>query len=110
MVARSAYAQLRYSPVLLAATVFAMLLVYVLPPLAALLAHEAAKGIGFAIWGAMAILFAPTLMFYGRSPLAGVFLPLIALVFVAFTLDSAWQHARGRGGMWKGRFQAVRSP
>ncbi len=110
MVARSAYAQLRYSPVLLAATVFAMLLVYVLPPLAALMANGVAQGIGFAIWAAMAILFAPTLMFYGRSPLAGAFLPLIALVYVAFTLDSAWQHARGRGGMWKGRFQAVRSP
>ena len=110
MVARSAYAQLRYSPVFLAATVFAMLLIYALPPLAALLTSGAAQGIGFAIWAAMAILFAPTLMFYGRPPLASVFLPLIALVYVAFTLDSAWQHAQGRGGMWKGRIQAVRSP
>jgi hypothetical protein len=25
---------------------------------------------------------------------------------MAFTLDSAYQHARGRGGMWKGRAQA----
>jgi len=25
---------------------------------------------------------------------------------VAFTLDSAYQHARGRGGLWKGRAQA----
>jgi hypothetical protein len=24
---------------------------------------------------------------------------------MAFTLDSAYQHARGRGGMWKGRAQ-----
>jgi hypothetical protein len=26
-----------------------------------------------------------------------------------FTLDSAWQHWRGCGGMWKGRAQAVRA-
>jgi hypothetical protein len=24
---------------------------------------------------------------------------------MAFTIDSAYQHARGRGGMWKGRVQ-----
>jgi len=25
---------------------------------------------------------------------------------MAFTLDSAYQHVRGRGGSWKGRVQA----
>ena len=33
-------------------------------------------------------------------------LPAIAAMYMAFTLDSAYQHARGRGGMWKGRAQA----
>jgi hypothetical protein len=33
-------------------------------------------------------------------------LPVIAAIYMAFTLDSAYQHARGRGGMWKGRAQA----
>jgi hypothetical protein len=33
-------------------------------------------------------------------------LPAIAAVYMAFTVDSAYQHARGRGGMWKGRSQA----
>jgi hypothetical protein len=58
----------------------------------------------------MALMFAPTLMFYRLSPLWGVVLPLIALAYLAFTLDSAWQHARGRGGLWKGRIQAARLP
>jgi hopene-associated glycosyltransferase HpnB len=110
MVARSAYAQLRYSPALLGGTVLAMLLLYLLPPLAALTADGAASGVGLAIWAIMAIMFAPMLMFYGQSPLAGALLPLIALVYLAFTLDSAWQYARGRGGMWKGRFQAAGPP
>jgi hypothetical protein len=32
---------------------------------------------------------------------AGV--PLVALLYLAMTLDSARLHARGRGGTWKGR-------
>jgi len=32
-------------------------------------------------------------------------LPAIAAIYMAFTLDSAYQHARGCGGMWKGRAQ-----
>jgi hypothetical protein len=101
---------LRYSPIALAGTVLAMLLVYVLPPIAALFAAGPAHWAGWAIWATMAILFAPTLMFYRLTPLWGLALPAIALAYVAFTLDSAWQHARGRGGMWKGRIQAARSP
>jgi hypothetical protein len=87
-----------------------MLFVYVLPPLAALFAQGPEKWVGMAIWAMMAILFAPTLVFYGLSPLWGALLPIVALIYVAFTLDSAWQHARGRGGMWKGRIQVARSP
>jgi hypothetical protein len=40
------------------------------------------------------------------SPLWGLALPAIALAYMAYTLDSAWQYARGRGGSWKGRAQA----
>jgi len=46
------------------------------------------------------------LRFYGLSRLWGLALPAIAATYMAFTLDSAYQHARGRGGMWKGRAQA----
>jgi hypothetical protein len=34
-------------------------------------------------------------------------LPVIAAAYAAFTLDSAYQHWRGRGGQWKGRSQAL---
>jgi hypothetical protein len=46
------------------------------------------------------------LRLYGRSPLWGFALPLIAAVYLGFTLDSAYQHSAGRGGLWKGRIQA----
>jgi hopene-associated glycosyltransferase HpnB len=106
MVARSAYAQLRYSPVLLAATVAGMAVIYLAPVLLALFGHGFAKTAGVMVWAAMAIMFQPVLGFYQLSPLWGPFLPAIALAYMVFTLDSAYQNARGRGGLWKGRVQA----
>jgi hopene-associated glycosyltransferase HpnB len=107
MVSRSAYAQLRYSPLVLAGTVVGMALTYLAPPLLALFASGAARWLGLLAWGLMAIAFVPTLRLYGRSVLWGLALPAIALCYMLFTLDSALQFARGKGGMWKGRVQAL---
>ena len=107
MVSRSAYAQLRYSPLLLAGTVVGMALTYLAPPLLALLASGPAPWLGLLAWGLMAIAFLPTLRLYRRSPLWGLALPAIALCYMLFTLDSALQFARGKGGLWKGRVQAL---
>ena len=109
MVSRSAYAQFSYSPVQLFAAMLGMLLVYVTPPVAAIFAHGMAADLGLLIWLIMVVAFAPTALFYRQSPLWGLALPLIALFYLAFMLDSAYQHARGRGGLWKGRVQAMRS-
>jgi hopene-associated glycosyltransferase HpnB len=106
MVARSAYAQLNYSPLLLAGTVAGMALAYLAPPLIALFASGPARWIAALTWALMAIAFAPTLRFYRLSPLRGLALPVIALQYLLYTLDSAWQYMRGRGGSWKGRVQA----
>jgi hopene-associated glycosyltransferase HpnB len=106
MVSRSAYAQLGYSPLLLAGTVAGMALVYLAAPQLAVFASGWAQLLGGLAWVLMGLAFQPTLRFYGRSPLWGVVLPLIALAYVAFTIDSAYQHGRGRGGLWKGRAQA----
>jgi hopene-associated glycosyltransferase HpnB len=106
MVARSAYAQLHFSPLLLLATVLGMALIYVAPPALALFASGGPRLLGLAGWIAMAAAFQPTLRFYRLSPLWGLALPAIAAVYLLFTLDSAYQHGRGRGGMWKGRAQA----
>ena len=105
MVARSAYAQLGYSPLLVAATVASMALVYLLPVVLALFGHGLAQMLGLLAWAIMAIAFQPVLRLYRRSPLWGPFLPAIALAYMAFTLDSAYQYARKRGGLWKGRVQ-----
>ena len=105
MVSRTAYAQLRYSPLLLAGTVFGLAITYLAPVALAIFATGAARLLGIAAWALMALAFQPTLHFYRRSGLWGLALPAIAATYMAFTLDSAYQHARGRGGMWKGRAQ-----
>ena len=106
MVARSAYAQLQYSPLLLAGTVAGMAVIYLAPVLLAMFGHGFARTAGLLVWAGMAIAFQPVLKFYKLSPFWGPLLPAIALAYMAFTLNSAYQNARGQGGLWKGRVQA----
>ena len=106
MVARSAYAQLRYSPLLLLAVMALMALTFLVPPLATIFGSGAARWIGAGSWALMFVAFQPTLRFYRLSPLWGLALPVIALQYMLFTLDSAYQYVRGEGGSWKGRVQA----
>ncbi len=106
MVSRSAYAQLRYSPFLLAMTTVSMAIIFVAPPLLAIFATGWPRALGLAAWLAMAMSFIPTLRFYRLSPLWGVALPGIASLYLYYTIDSAYQYLRGRGGQWKGRIHA----
>jgi hypothetical protein len=106
MVVRSAYAQLRYSPLLLVGTVAGMALTYLAPPLLTIFGSGIARVCALLAWLSMALAFQPTLRFYRRSPLWGIALPAIALQYLIFTLDSAYQYMQGRGGSWKGRVQA----
>jgi len=103
MVARSAYAQLHYSPIVLVGTVAGLALIYAAPVLLALFGGGLAQVLGLVSWALMAMSFAPTLRFYRLHLLWGVALPAIAIVYLAFTIDSAHQHARRGGALWKGR-------
>ena len=103
MISRSAYAQLNYSPLLLAGTMIGMGITYLAAPLLAIFAHGWPQVVGLAVWAAMALSFLPTLRFYRLSPLWGIALPGIAMLYSAYTFESAWKHWRRRGGQWKGR-------
>ncbi|MEW2140762.1 glycosyltransferase [Streptomyces sp. NPDC005409] len=110
MVSRSAYAQLRHQPLLLAGTVAGLVLVYLVPP-AALLAglatgRPAVAWAGGLAWLLMSGTYAPMLRYY-RLPIAlAPLLPFTALLYLLMTVDSAVQHYRGRGAAWKGRTYA----
>jgi hopene-associated glycosyltransferase HpnB len=107
MVARSAYAQLNYSLLLLAGTLVGLFVIFVAPVLLVVFGTGPVRLAGIAGWFLMAASFLPMLRFYHRSPFWGLALPAIALAYAASTLESAIQHWRGRGGMWKGRAQAI---
>lgn len=107
MVARSAYTQLRYSPLLLAATLAGMAVTYIAPPLLAIIGSYPANALALAAWALTMLAFLPILRFYRLSLLWAAGLPLIAATYLVFTFNSAYQHWRGRGGTWKGRSQAV---
>jgi len=110
MISRSAYAQLGYSPLMLIGTLLGLFLVFGAPPLLTLTGSGAGRIMAAVAWALMALSFQPMLRFYHRSPLYGVALPLIGAFYAGCTLLSAWQHHRGRGGMWKGRAQAAMRP
>jgi hopene-associated glycosyltransferase HpnB len=107
MVARSAYTQLRYSPLLLAGTVGGLVLVYLVPPAGTLLGlvrrDRAAAALGAAGWAAMSASFVPMLRWYGLSAWRAPALPGVAAAYLAMTVDSARRHSRGTGAVWKGR-------
>ncbi|GAA2271653.1 glycosyltransferase [Streptomyces atrovirens] len=110
MVSRSAYAQLRHSPVLLAGTVAGLVLVYLVPPVAvvagAVTGSGAAVVLGAAAWLVMSGTYVPMLR-YCRQPLwLAPLLPFTAFLYLLMTVDSAVQHRRGRGAAWKGRTYA----
>jgi hopene-associated glycosyltransferase HpnB len=106
MVTRSAYAQLRYSPLRLLIAVAGMSLVYLAPPILAIFADSPAREIALAAYLLMALAYMPSLRFYGLSLARAFALPAIAACYTWFTLESARRHLRGRGGEWKGRYQA----
>ncbi len=107
MISRSAYAQLGYSPWLLIGTVLGMVVTYLVPPALTWFGVGWASLAGALAWMLMAVLIQPTLQLYRRFPLWGLILPLIGALYTVFTIQSAVQVWRGRGGQWKGRSQAM---
>jgi hypothetical protein len=110
VVARTAYAQLRFSPKLLAFAAFAMTLLFAAPPLLSVFGPPAARPFAITSWIAMALMFQPTLRLYRVSPIYGLALPITGMLYLAFTLCSAYEHLRGRGGAWKGRTYPAAAP
>ncbi len=110
MVSRSAYAQLRHQPLLLAGTVAGLVLVYLVPPAALLTGIAAGRPdiacAGGLAWLLMAGTYLPMLRYYRQPAALAPLLPFTALLYLLMTVDSAVQHYRGRGASWKGRTYA----
>jgi len=103
MVARTAYTQLRYSPLLLLVCTWIMLTAFG-APLAGLAAGPASTRIvsGVAL-AAMGLSYAPVLRYYGLSPAEAAALPVSAGLYLAMTWTSALRYLRGVRSSWRGR-------
>jgi hopene-associated glycosyltransferase HpnB len=108
MISRTAFAQLRHSTLLLVGTILGMAVIYLAPPLLLLTRNPLASFFGLAAWILMTIAYAPALRSYGQSVTWAPLLPLVALFYLAATVESAFSYWTGRGGMWKDRVQDVR--
>src|SRR5260370_18066085 len=87
MVSRSAYAQLGYSPLLLAATVAGMLLTFLMASIVTLFGRGLPQPARLCAWLLFAFAFQPVLRFYRLSPLWGLALPAIAAAYTLFTVQ-----------------------
>jgi hypothetical protein len=113
MVARSAYAQLRHSPLLLAGTVVGLAAVFLGPPVSTvvgLISDPVLAALGGSAWLVMTATFAPMLWYYRQPVVAALLLPVTATLYLAMTVDSARRHYLGRGAAWKGRTYPHRMP
>lgn len=106
LIARTAFTQLRYSPVVLLGTLLGMILTYVAPVAFALGTQPVLWRMGLTAWALMTISYLSTLRFYGLSPLWAPALPMAAVFYSYATSVSAVRCWLGRGGQWKGRTQA----
>jgi hopene-associated glycosyltransferase HpnB len=108
MIARTAFTQLRYSLVLLLATLLGMLVTYVAPVALVFSTSRFAAVCGAIAWVLMTCSFIPTLWHFRRSRYWAPLLPFAALFYSYATWLSAVRYWGGRGGRWKGRAQAHR--
>ncbi|MFD4407977.1 glycosyltransferase [Streptomyces sp. NPDC058475] len=110
MVSRSAYAQLRHNPLLLAGTVLGLAVVYLVPPVTLAVGLTAGHGwaatAGGLAWLLMTATYVPMLRYYRQPLWPAPLLPVTAFLYLLMTVDSAVQHYRGRGAAWKGRTYA----
>lgn len=111
MVARSAYTELDHSPVRLVGALAGLGLLFAVPPLGVALGLAAPAGVtaltalaaGAVAWVVQSASYAPMVRLHGLRRAWALGFPAAGLLYAAMTASSAIAHARGRGGMWKGR-------
>ena len=102
MVARTAYTQLFYSPLLLLVCTLLMVAAFGLP--VAALFQTKTLLVGLLILFIQVVCYLPTLRYYSMQPLYALCLPLIGVLYLVMTWSSAYRYYFARGANWKGRY------
>jgi len=103
MVARSAFTQLRYSPLIILLTTFFIVTLFLIPAASWAVPVRQVQALGLLAWAMMVASYLPTLHFYGLSLLWALLLPLVGILYICMTWSSALRYWRGERSRWKGR-------
>lgn len=103
MVARSAYTQLWYSPLVLAGCIAGLVYMFLLPVLAILFGAGLVRVLGLVCYGAMVRTYLPMNVYLRAGWRWALLLPVAATLYAGMTLSSAWRYHSGAGAAWKGR-------
>lgn len=103
MVSRTAFTQLGYSWWLLAACTLLMVVCLFSPAVLVSSAETATRQAALAAWLLMWCAYLPTLRFYGIPVLWGLSMPVVGLLFLLMTWDSARHYLLGERSVWRGR-------
>ena len=106
LIARTAFTQLRYSSVLLIATLLGLFVTYWLPWILFFAGEDPAWLLGSTAASLMTVTFLFTVKFYNRWAIWALTLPFAAAFYGYATFLSAVRYWLGRGAQWKGRSQA----
>lgn len=102
MISRSAYTQLHYSLTLLLLCTGLMGVAFCLPVIG-LFAPAPAPALAMLALAAMMASYIPTLRYYQLSPAWGLLMPLVGVLYLAMTWESAIRYWRGLRSQWRGR-------
>jgi hypothetical protein len=103
MVARTAYSQLMYSPLILLGVSSMLVLLFLVPVFGLFLASNLSRFFSILILLLLSISYFPTIAFYNLSLLWSFSLPLSGSLYLLMTWISAWRFYRGERTRWKGR-------
>lgn len=103
LVARSAFAELKFSVPRLLICSAAMLILFGVPISAPFAGGGTAGSIGIVAILAMLLSYLPVLRFYSLHPVRALTLPLVAMGYLAMTWHSALRHWLGKPTIWKER-------
>lgn len=103
MIARTAFNQLHYSTLLLLACTFIMIIAFWMPPGFLFFSAQHIQYISLGAFATMIITYLPILLFYGRSPLWALLLPVIGTLYLLMTWTSAMRYWKGEHLRWRGR-------
>lgn len=105
MVARTAYTQLSYSPLLLVICSMVMVAMFWAAPLAIIFIPDNSTVVaaGVLTWIAMFLTYIPILLYYRCSLIWSFALPIIGTLYLAMTWTSALRYWQGERASWKDR-------